>query len=113
MARKIKNLSVKTREYKDRDGNPKANWVNIGVIMENDLGKQFMLLDKWINFAGIPDFSGKENSGSIMVSMFDVDNEYKPKNYRADNIPPSNKGNDNLDDWNSSPQVPEVDEIPF
>ena len=36
MARKIKNLSVKTREYKDRDGNPKANWVNIGVIMEND-----------------------------------------------------------------------------
>ena len=113
MARKIKNLSVKTREYKDKDGNPKANWVNIGVIMENDQGKQFMLLDKWINFAGIPDFSGKENSGSIMVSMFDVDNEYKPKNYRADNITPSNKGNDNLDDWNSSPQVPEVDEIPF
>ena len=54
MARKIKNLSVKTREYKDRDGNSKANWVNIGVIMENDQGKQFMLLDKWINFAGIP-----------------------------------------------------------
>ena len=77
MARKIKNLSVKTREYKDRDGNDKANWVNIGVIMENDQGKQFMLLDKWINFAGIPDFSGKENSGSIMVSMFDVDNDYK------------------------------------
>ena len=113
MARKIKNLSVKTREYKDRDGNPKANWVNIGVIMENDQGKQIMLLDKWINFAGIPHFSGKENSASIMVSMFDVDNEYKPKSYRTDNIPPSNKGNDNLDDWNSSPQVPEIDEIPF
>ena len=78
--------------------------------MENDQGKQFMLLDKWINFAGIPDFSGKENSGSIMVSMFDVDNDYKP--YRKD-IPPSNKGNDNLDEWNSSTKVPEVDEIPF
>ena len=26
---------------------------------------------------------------------------------------PSSKGNDNLDDWNSSPNVPEVDEIPF
>ena len=78
--------------------------------MENDQGKQFMLLDKWINFAGIPDFSGKENSSSIMVSMFDVDNDYKPN--RKD-ISPSNKGNDNLDDWNSSPQVPEVDEIPF
>ena len=110
MARKIKNLSVKTREYKDRDGNSKANWVNIGVIMENDQGKQFMLLDKWINFAGIPDFSGKVNSGSIMVSMFDVDNDYKPS--RKD-IPPSYKGNDDADDWNSSRKVPEVDEIPF
>ena len=78
--------------------------------MENDQGKQFMLLDKWINFAGIPDFSGKENSGSIMVSMFDVDNDYKPN--RKD-IPPSNKGNDNLDEWNSSSKVPEIDEIPF
>ena len=113
MAKKIKNLSVKTREYKDRDGNSKANYQNVGAIMENDNGKQFMLIDKFINFAGLPDFSGKENSASLLVNIFDVDNEYKPKSYRADNIPPSNKGNDNLDDWNSSPQVSEVDEIPF
>ena len=92
MARKIKNLSVKTREYKDRDGNNKANYQNVGAIMENGNGKQFMLLDKWINFAGIPDFSGKENSASIMVSMFDVDNDYQAN--RKD-IPPSYKGNDN------------------
>ena len=90
MARKIKNLSVKTREYKDRDGNSKANWQNIGVIMENDQGKQFMLLDKWINFAGIPDFSGKENSSSVMVSIFDVDDNYQSKNNS-----PSYKGQDN------------------
>ena len=69
MARKIKNLSVKTREYKDRDGNPKANWQNIGVIMENDQGKQFILLEKWINYAGLPDFSGKENSSSLMINI--------------------------------------------
>ena len=110
MARKIKNLSVKTREYKDRDGNPKANWQNIGVIMENDQGKQFILLEKWINYAGLPDFSGKENSSSLMINIFDVDNNYQPN--RKD-MPPSNKGNDNSDDWNSSPKVPEVDEIPF
>ena len=77
MARKIKNLSVKTREYKDRDGNDKANWVNIGVIMENDQGKQFMLIDRWVNLAGLPDFSGKENPSAVMVTMFDVD-DYKP-----------------------------------
>ena len=110
MARKLKNLSVKTREYKDRDGNPKANWQNIGVIMENDQGKQFILLEKWINYAGLPDFSGKENSSSLMINIFDVDNNYQPN--RKD-MPPSNKGNDNLDDWNGSRKVPEVDEIPF
>ena len=110
MARKIKNLSVKTREYKDRDGNPKANWQNIGVIMENDQGKQFILLEKWINYAGLPDFSGKENSSSLMINIFDVDNNYQPS--RKD-IPPSSKGNDNLDEWNGSRKVPEVDEIPF
>ena len=91
MARKIKNLSVKTREYKDRDGNDKANWQNIGVIMENDHGKQFMLLDKFINLACIPDFKNP-NSTSVMVTMFDVDNDYQPS--RKD-IPPSYKGNDN------------------
>ena len=110
MARKIKNLSVKTREYKDKDGNPKGNWVNIGVIMENDQGKQFMLIDRWVNLAGLPDFSDKPNPSAVMVSIFDVDNDYKP--YRKD-IPPSNKGNDNFDEWNSSLKVPEVDEIPF
>jgi len=91
MARKIKNLSVKTREYKDKDGNDKANWQNIGVIMENDKGKQFMLLDKWFNPAGIPD-TRNPNSTSIMVTMFDVDDNYQAS--RKD-IPPSYKGNDN------------------
>ena len=110
MARKIKSLSVKTRGYKDKDGNPKANYQNVGAIMENDNGGQFMFIDKFINFAGLPDFSGKENNASILVNIFDVDNDYKP--VRKD-IPPSNKGNDNFDDWNSSPKVPEVDEIPF
>jgi len=90
MARKIKNLSVKTREYKDKDGNPKANWQNIGVIMENDQGKQFILLEKWVNLSGLPNFSGKENSSSIMVNVFDVENNYKSRD-----MPPSYKGNDN------------------
>ena len=112
MAHKLMNLSVKTREYKDRDGNSKANWQNIGVIMENDQGKQFMLLDKWVNLAGIPDFSNRENNGSVMVTMFPVTSPDSNPPSRRD-IPPSNKGNDNLDEWKGSRKVPEVDEIPF
>jgi len=80
MARKVKNLSVKTREYVDGQGNKKANWQNIGVVMENDQGKQFMLIDRWVNLAGLPDFSGKPNPSAVMVTMFDVDenSSYKP-----------------------------------
>ena len=77
MARKIKTLSVKTRGYKDKDGNPKANYQNVGAIMENDNGGQYMLIDKYINFAGLPDFSGKENNTSVLVNIFDVDNDYQ------------------------------------
>ena len=73
MARKVKNLSVRTREYVDPQGNKKANWQNIGVVMENDQGKQFMLIDRWVNLAGLPDFSGKPNPSAVMVTMFDVD----------------------------------------
>ena len=90
MARKIKNLSVKTREYKDRDGNDKANWQNIGVIMENDQGKQFMLIDRWVNLGGLPDFSGKPNPSAVMVNIFDVDENYQPRSNG-----PSFKGQDN------------------
>ena len=80
MAKKVKNLSVKTREYVDSQGNKKANWQNIGVVMENDQGKQFMLIDRWVNLAGLPDFSGKENPSAVMVTMFDVDenSSYRP-----------------------------------
>ena len=89
MARKVKNLSVKTREY-TKDGVKKANWQNIGVIMENDQGKQFMLIDRWVNLAGLPDFSGKPNPSAVMVNLFDADENYQPRNNG-----PSFKSHDN------------------
>ena len=97
MARKVKDLAVKTREYTDKEGNRKANWVNIGAVMENDEGGQFMFLDRWVNLAGIPDFKNA-NSTSILVTMFDVNkqNNYQPPKQKGD---PSHKGNDNLDDF--------------
>ena len=59
--------------------------------MQNDDGGQFIILDRWVNLSGIPDFKNP-NSTSVMVTMFDVDNDYQPS--RKD-IPPSYKGNDN------------------
>ena len=43
-------------------------------IIENDQGKQFILIDRWVNLAGLPDFSDKPNPSAVMVSIFDADN---------------------------------------
>ena len=67
-AQKVKDLAVKTREYTDKEGNRKANWQNIGVVMQNDDGGEFIILDRWVNLAGIPDFKNP-NSTSVMVSV--------------------------------------------
>ena len=54
MAQKVKDLAVKTREYTDKEGNRKFNWQKIGVVMQNDDGGQFIILDRWFNLSGIP-----------------------------------------------------------
>ena len=97
MARKVKDLSVKTREYTDKEGNKKLNWQKIGVIMESDQGKQFMLIDRWVNLAGLPDFGDKPNPSAVMVTMFDADNNYQPG--RPAPVTPTYKGNDNTDEF--------------
>ena len=111
MSQRVKDLAVKTREYTDKEGKRKANWQKIGVVMQNDDGSEFIILDRWFNLSGIPDFK-TPNSTSVTVSVFNINKQsnYQPPKQIGD---PSSKGNDNLDDWNSSPQVPEVDEIPF
>lgn len=80
MAHKVKDLAVKTREYVDKEGNKKANWQNIGSIMENDDGRQFLLLDRWVNLGGLPDFSDKPNPSAVLINIFDPSNRgnYQP-----------------------------------
>lgn len=66
MARKTHDLSVVVGEYKDRDGNVKKRYQNIGALMEGDNGP-FIMLAKWFNPAGIQDSRGGE---SLLVSCF-------------------------------------------
>jgi len=93
----VKDLSVKTREYTDKEGNKKSNWQKIGVIMESDQGKPFMLIDRWVNLAGLPDFSDKPNPSAVMVTMFDADNNYQPG--KPAPTTPTYKGNDNTEEF--------------
>ena len=68
-SKKLYDLSVKTREYTDRDGNKKGNWLNVGSVMQSDDGSKFIMLNRWFNPAGVPDLSGK-GGDSILLSIF-------------------------------------------
>lgn len=69
MTKKTHDLAVKTREYTDRDGNTKANWQNIGALMESDDGKPFLMLEAWVNLAAFP---RREGSSAVLVSCFEL-----------------------------------------
>lgn len=66
MAKKY-DLSVKTGEYTDRDGQTKGRYLNIGVMMETDKGP-YILLNRTFNPAGVP---GNNDRDNIMVSLFE------------------------------------------
>lgn len=89
--KKTHDLCVKVRSYKDKDGNDKNFYENIGSIMQGDDGRSFLLLKRYINIAGFP---CKENSDSITVSMFSSQRQnnfsYQPQqqnfNYQGENF---------------------------
>jgi len=66
MAKKY-DLVVKTGEYTDRDGQTKARFKNVGVIMDGQNGP-YILLDRTFNPAGV---SGQDGRESIIISMYE------------------------------------------
>ena len=67
MAKKMYDLCVRGREYKDKSGNIKNAWENIGSVIQGDKGP-YMFLKRTFNPAGIDVEEGRE---SILVSMFE------------------------------------------
>ena len=65
--RKIKELKVKTGEYKNAAGETKGRWEDVGAIMEGDNGK-FIMLKRTFNPAGVPN---PDNRDSVLISAFD------------------------------------------
>lgn len=67
MAKKLKDLVVKTGEY-EHNGETKGRYKTVGAIMENDDGGKFIMLDRTFNPAGVPN---PQNRDTVIVSMFD------------------------------------------
>ena len=70
MSKKVYDLAVKIGSYKNRDGEEKAKYLNIGAIIEKDDGGRFMLMNRTFNPAGVPN---PENKETFIVSMFSAE----------------------------------------
>lgn len=69
MATLVKELAVAVSSYTDpATGQQKSRFQQIGVLMRNDQGDDFILLSRSFNPAGVP---FKPGSDKIIVSCFD------------------------------------------
>ena len=73
-----KRLSAVTGNYTNQQGEPKAEWTNVGVIITGKNGKDYALLDPSVNLAGvllkqnqIALKEGKSPSDMVMLSVFE------------------------------------------
>lgn len=67
MARKKYDVCVKVGEFTDGQGQLKAEWRRVGVMMENDDGSEFMLLNRDFNPAGVVN---PDHRSTVLLSMF-------------------------------------------
>jgi hypothetical protein len=67
---------VKVGEYQ-KDGQTKGKYENVGALMEGDDGRQFLLLKRTFNSAGVP---GTGDRDSIIVSIFQNDGHGQGQN---------------------------------
>ena len=69
-SRKVFDLAVKTGEYQTQAGEKKGRYQNVGSVFEGDDGRQFIMLARWFNPAGVVDLSGK-GGDSVILGMFE------------------------------------------
>lgn len=72
MAKVVTHLCAAIRQYTDKDGKEKTQYQRIGCEMEDETGKRFIILDRFIALSGLPDFSNGKYSDSVLVSKFPV-----------------------------------------
>lgn len=60
----------------NKDGQTKNRYANVGALMSDDSGKQFLLIDPCFNFAGI----NRGDKDRVIVNLFEPKSkEDKPK----------------------------------
>lgn len=91
MAKKIRDIAVKTGEYEDQHGNKKGRWQNVGSLMQGDDGGLFIILERTFNPAGV---ANPEQRSSVVLSCFDVKGRDEPQQRQT----PERGGGPSFDD---------------
>ena len=83
-----KRLSAVTGEY-TKDGQQKAEWTNVGVIITGKNGKDYALLDPSVNLAGVlikqnvlAAKKGEQPSDMVMTSIFEEQQSQQQGGYQ-------------------------------
>lgn len=76
MSKTFKDLCVTVGQYTDKEGKLKNKYKKIGVeVCETDIKDGrincYLLLDRDVNLAGFPNFSGQTVSTTVLVSKFE------------------------------------------
>ena len=80
---KVKFLRVKTGSYKDKSGQDKALYQNIGKLLIKDDGQMSILLDTTFNPAGISEGLRYNGQVSVYVNDSDRDRNPEPQNFNS------------------------------
>lgn len=100
---KLWDLAVVVGTYK-QNGEDKFKWKTVGAIIEGKGNKQYVMLDRTFNPAGVPDLEGR-GSDQIVMSMFEP-KEYGQKS-PAQSAPQAKKPS------YQRPGLDDDDDIPF
>ncbi len=92
-----KRLVVKTGEYTNNQNETKGEYTRIGVMMDGDNGP-YLLLDPCVNLAGcltkqnmMNHKNGKKVRDSLLVSVFEDDNQNQAPQQQQRQAPPQNQ----------------------
>jgi len=85
----MKKLAVANGQYQNAQGETKTRWVNVGVIGVSSNGKEYMLIDPTINFAG---FAREDGKDMVMVGMFEDQQQNAPQQQQSYQQPQQQQG---------------------
>lgn len=83
MANKKYDVVCKTGSWTDKEGKTKNKYINVGTVFSNDDGREFMVLNRSFNPAGIINPDNKE---AVILSFFEPKKKEEVITTKSDDV---------------------------